>query len=255
MKKNNSNEEQKISFREKMKDKKYIAKVQLIGYGIFILIIIVYANVSSKNYNYNNKNTIENSKNNPNITSNVEEKSLLETIKDNYNYDIDVTIINNDDTTSNYKYTGFSTGDVIQINTNDKVYYGKSNEYYELVDNNYTLVSDDTIYSIDKKYITLDDILNYIKKSTLDHTTNYSTGRTTSTYYLYLKNILPNYMEADYVEIDVEETDDTLTINIDYTNLMKYKDKNIKSYKVKLIYNNIGKVDNVDINTNTSIVE
>ena len=62
-------------------------------------------------------------------------------------------------------------------------------------------------------------------------------------------------MEADYVEIDVEETDDTLSINIDYTNLMKYKDKNIKSYKAKLIYNNIGKVDNVDINTNTSIVE
>ena len=62
-------------------------------------------------------------------------------------------------------------------------------------------------------------------------------------------------MEADYVEIDVEETEDTLTINIDYTNLMKYKDKNIKSYKAKLIYNNIGKVDNVDINTNTSIVE
>ena len=46
-----------------------------------------------------------------------------------------------------------------------------------------------------------------------------------------------------------------MTINIDYTNLMKYKDKNIKSYKAKLIYNNIGKVDNVDINTNTSIVE
>ena len=62
-------------------------------------------------------------------------------------------------------------------------------------------------------------------------------------------------METDYVEIDVEETEDTLTINIDYTNLMKYKDKNIKSYKAKLIYNNIGKVDNVDINTNTSIVE
>ena len=48
-------------FYEKMKnDKKYNAKVQFIGYGVFILLIVVFLNISSMNSGINSgvENTV-----------------------------------------------------------------------------------------------------------------------------------------------------------------------------------------------------
>lgn len=253
MKKNNEQKEV-LSFREKMKDKKYSAKIQLLGYGIFIGIIIIYANVSTKNYDYNYSNQITNTTTDITETNQTNtEKSLLETIDTNYEYNTQVEIINDKDEITNYQYSGFSNKDILKIITNNKSYYLKNNEYYEETEENYKVTEVGTIYGkLEYKYIDLKEILNYIEKSSLDHTTNYSNGQTISTYYLYLKNILPNYHEDNYIEISTKEIDNNLYIDIDYTNLINYQNKEIKSYKVSLIYSNINKVEKVTIEIPTS---
>lgn len=238
--------EEKIPFREKMKDKKYSAKVQLIGYGVFIIIIIIYVNISSKNYDYNYANKVDGTTSN--ITSGTIEQSILEKIDNNYDYKISVEIVNDKDETTNYTYQGSKYKEITKILSEDTTYYLKNNEYYKETDGNYDLVSEKDIYKeLEIKYIELEEIKNYIKKSSLDHTTNYSNGEIVSTYYLYLKDILPNYYEEDYVGIDVIEKDNILSIEIDYSNLMNYKDNTIKTYKVKSEYSNINSVEEFDI--------
>ena len=132
MNKINNNEKETLSFREKLKDKKYSAKLQLIGYGAFILIVIIYANLSSKNYNYDYSNKITNSVNKKEETSEVQtEKSLLESINNNYEYNLEVNIKNiteengEKEETKTYKYTGTSYKDILKIKTNNKTYYFK----------------------------------------------------------------------------------------------------------------------------------
>ena len=248
----NKKAEEKLSFREKMKDKKYSAKVQLIGYGIFIVIIIIYANVSNRNYNYNYDNTVTNTKT---TTSNTMEsttkESLLDTIDKNYDYQISVEITKNSGEVSNYQYTGSSCEETFKIITNNQIFYLKNNEYYKEEEGIYTLVEEKDVYEeLEEKYINLEEIKNYLEKSSLDHTTNYSSGETISTYYLYLKDILPSYYEEDYVEFNIRELEGTLNIEIDYSNLMNYKDQEIQNYKVTSTYTNIGTVESFDIETN-----
>ena len=59
-KKNKETKDEKLSFREKMKDKRYSAKVQLIGYGIFIILVLIYTSISTKKYNNPSNNTNNN---------------------------------------------------------------------------------------------------------------------------------------------------------------------------------------------------
>ena len=229
MNKNNKNEQEKISFREKMKDKKYSAKVQLIGYGVLILISILYVNMSNKNYDYNYTNKINNTiNNNTEVNKPTEVKKLIDTITNNYEYNIKIEIINTTEEKTDYNFTGSSYQDILSIKTNNKIYYLKNKEYYEEIEGNYQIIKDTDIYKeVEYKYISLEEILSNLKKSTLDHTTNYSNGVITSTYYLYLKDILPNYLENDYIEFNITEKDNNLNIEIDYSKLMNYKDKEI----------------------------
>ena len=244
-KKNNENKEEKVSFREKIKDKKYSAKVQLIGYGVFILLVIIYANISTRNYNYSNNNTNTINKDNRPIEK-TEETSLLDSIKDNYHYEIKLTIAKEE--TQEYLFTGDRYNDVLSINYNNNSFYYKDNEYYNKQEDNYVITDKKTVYGdIDNNYIELKSIINYIKKSKLDRTTEYSSGEKNSVYYLYLKDIIPNYMEEDYNEITVNEKEDILSINIDYSKFMNYKDKNITKYIVEAKYSNINKVEEIKI--------
>ena len=97
----NEQETENQTFKEKYKsDSKYKAKVQLIGYGLFILFLIVYLNIASmgaKNKKLSNTTT----KNNDNIptkeNNNIEtktDKELGQWLKDigtNYEYDVAVS--------------------------------------------------------------------------------------------------------------------------------------------------------------------
>ena len=242
MKKNIEENNDKISFMEKMKDKKYSAKVQLIGYGIFILLVLIYATVSNKNYNYSN-NTTNKTTNNNEVTSNViNNKSLLESIKDNYNYEISLSITTNNDT-KDYNYRGYSYNNEVSINYDNNLYYYKDNEYYKKENDDLVIIDKKDIYNdIDNTYLELKNILKYIDKSSLDRTTNYSSGEIDSVYYLYLKDMITNYNGEEYIEILVNEKDDVLSIKIDYSNFMNYKNKDISKYIVDAKYTDINEL-------------
>ena len=227
-----------------MKDKKYSAKIQLIGYGIFIAIIIIYVNISSINYNYDysvkqNKTSIEEKK------TEKENKKLIEIIDDNYHYNLNLNITySNIEEEKLYNYTGDSYKDEITINNGDgNIYYYKNNEYYKNINGEYIIIEKEEIYdNIDNNYLELNNILKYINKSALDHTTNYSNGNISSVYYLYLKNLIPEYITDDYIEISVNEKEEELNIAIDYSKFMNYKDNNIEKYIVDVTYTNINNV-------------
>ena len=244
-KKNKETKDEKLSFREKMKDKRYSAKVQLIGYGIFIILVLIYTSISTKKYNNPSNNT--NNKNNDNgPVEKIEDKKLLDAIKDNYHYEVNLSIT--EEETKDYIFTGDRYNDIVSINYNNNIFYSKDNEYYAKQEDNYVITDKKTVYGdIDNNYLELNSIINYIKKSKLDRTTEYSSGEIDSVYYLYLKDIIPNYMEEDYIEITVNEKEDILSINIDYSNFMNYKDKKIKKYIVNAKYNNINKIEEFKI--------
>ena len=244
-KKNKETKDEKLSFREKMKDKRYSAKVQLIGYGIFIILVLIYTSISTRKYNNPSNNT--NNKNNDNgPVEKIEDKKLLDAIKDNYHYEVNLSIT--EEETKDYIFTGDRYNDIVSINYNNNIFYSKDNEYYVKQEDNYVITDKKTVYGdIDNNYLELNNIINYIKKSKLDRTTEYSSGEIDSVYYLYLKDIIPNYMEEDYIEITVNEKEDILSINIDYSNFMNYKDKKIKKYIVNAKYNNINKIEEFKI--------
>ena len=124
---NKKNNEDKISFFEKMKDKKYNAKVQLIGYGIFILIVIIYASIYSKNYNYDYANKIKTDDNSKETSKISENKSLLDTISNNYHYDLKLSITLLDGNKSEYSFSGDRYENLLSINYNNVLYYYKDN--------------------------------------------------------------------------------------------------------------------------------
>jgi len=250
---NKKNVKEKVSFREKMKDKKYSAKVQLIGYGIFILIIVIYAKFSVSNYDYNYTNDIQN---NPENIDDVVSESLLASINNNYDYEIvvdikekkDENVGDSIDELTTLKYSGSNYKNVRTIEILDQVYYLKNNNYYKKIEEGFEKVDVTLIYGeFNYKYVELKEILGYLDDAVLDHTTNYSNGKIVSTYYLYLKDILTNYYENDYIEINVSEDVEKLEIEIDYTNLVLQENDNIEEYRVKAIYRNINEVEEFDI--------
>ena len=72
----NNSKESKQSFFQKFKnDKKYRAKVQLIGYTVFIVFLIVFINVSNVGNNYS-YNSVDNNNLNTNNDNEVKKKEV-----------------------------------------------------------------------------------------------------------------------------------------------------------------------------------
>ena len=70
----------KETFFEKMKDKKYKAKVEFIGYGIFIVVLIIYLNIASMDQSPSTSNTIFQNKVNESVEQEEEGEIDLFTI-------------------------------------------------------------------------------------------------------------------------------------------------------------------------------
>lgn len=276
-----NSDEAKQSFFKKIKtDKKYKAKVELASYAILIVIIIIYLNISNltNNYDYNNvsvNNTVDNK------TEDVEkEKNLLQQLKDNYNYNIDIFLKittnateqnnnTNQNTTSNnqipeiiekkYNYNGkvYKNNLIINknVDNNNIAYYKIDDEYYTKENETYNLTKEDTIYDLlDKKYIEFDMVKKYIEKANLDHFTTYSSGKKEYVYNLKISDVIQSYKENDLVEIDITIENDIITMNIDYTNLLKITDEKIFECKVTYTYKDINKIEEFTIiaNENTN---
>ena len=259
--------EKKETFFEKMKDKKYKAKVEFIGYGIFIVVLIIYLNIASMGQSPSTSNTVLQNKVNESIEQEEEgEIDLFKKINDNYTYDIRITLKKKQDEESDIieeqmvHYFGkrFSSNTEIEkeIMEEKNIYYKIDKEYYQkktdeslpLEQEKFEKIEESTIYDVlEKKYIELDEIKNLIEKSSLDHVTNYSSGKKESIYHLKLKDMILNYTEDGEVEIGIVIENSTLTIEIDYTNFMKEQDKNITECKAQFIYTNIDQVEAFEI--------
>lgn len=244
----------KESFFYKYKnDKKYNAKVQLIGFGILIGFIILSANISNvtnNNYNKTNKNTILNKQEEQ--QEEQQEENLLERIDENYSYDINVNLTKTNDEIINYSYIGKSFNNIIEINKDNNLYYKVDDYYYKKEENNYNLTTTNEIYDlIPNNYIELNKIKEYINKASLDHITNYSSGKKESLYNLYLKDILISNKTEDVVTINVIEENEILNIIINYTSLLKVTNDEIKECIVTYNYTNIDKIEEFNIENNT----
>lgn len=261
----------KESFFDKVKgDKKYKAKVELIGYGIFIVVLVLGLNISSLGDNSNRSdlgNVIDKGSLNEREEENtsMDEESLLKKLSDNYSYEVLVNITKKSmnietneevDVESKISYKGKSYGktkEINYINGNDKsIYYKVDDSYYSRQDNITSLVKDTQVYDvIEGKYIEVDSIKEMINKASLDHVTNFSDGRKEMVYHMLVKDFIvshhSNISVDEKIEISVIEEGEVLSIIVDYSNAYPYIDESISSCKVDVKVKDIGNVEEFDV--------
>lgn len=249
-------EEKKESLFKKYKtDKKYKAKIQLIGYGLFILLVIIYVNISSMNSSTgSNITTIKNNINQTETEKNTEEEkksNLLNKINNNYEFETKITITTKKEEQEEKKelsYSGKRSKNNTEINKktmdNTNTFYKVDSRYYTKINDTYQIIKSEEIYdTLEKEYIEWEYIKEYIEKSSLDHITEYSSGKKEYVYHLKVKDIIKSHPEIDEIEINITEENDILTIEFNYTNLIKALSKEIDECKMQTTYKNIGKVE------------
>lgn len=261
----NENEVKGTFFERYKTDKKFSAKVQLSGYGVFLLVLIVFLNVGAMNSGSTvGNNVIGNTVGSGNLdkeNASLDDTSLLEKLSNNYNYDIKIDYDKKSMDTINNKeleiehsisYSGKSYNNIVEINkikdNNTYLYYRVDNKYYSMIENITSNVSSDEVYDvISNKYIEIDKILELINESSLDHVTNFSNGK--KEYVYHYKVMSPNSSNSidNVVEIKIEEDSAVLIINIDYTNLVKEIDSTIVECKLEANVSNIGLVEEFEV--------
>lgn len=258
-KQDNVQEEKEISFIEKMRsDKKYSAKVQLIGYGIFVMVLVIYLNISSMGSGSATQgNNIINNNNDGDVSENIDQVSgkisLLESVNDNFSYDMVIEVKRNNVDTKleeemELKYSGRVFDNQLEINkiigNVNEVYYKVDDNYYSKSDVGVEFVREEVIYDIiGSEYIELNNILELLDKASLDHVTDYSSGKKEYVYHLKVKDVIVSYQKDDVVEIEIGEENGVIKIDIDYTNLFRVIDDSILECELEGIITNIGEVE------------
>ena len=216
------------NLKELRKNKKGRAKIELTIYLIFFVIVIIFARISNQKIN--------------NMENNIEQQvsSFINEIKDNYEYDMNVTI-NNDI----YNYHGKVLGNnsILKRTTDneEKTIRIMNNKYYELDnDGNYILTTIDEVYpNINYNYININSIKNFINSSIKEE----------NIYKIKVSDIILNNNSEEYITIKVDENNKN--IEIDYTNLFKIKDETINSAIVTITYSNIGNIISLEEQENS----
>lgn len=247
-------EKKEPGFFEKIRsDKKYSAKVQLVGWFIFFLVLVVSLNISS-NGSVPSGNIV-NGGNNSNGSENTfkEETKLLENLDNNYSYSVVTNLVLNSVNADNgeavsvensISYRGKSYLNTLEIERDSSnLYYRVDDNYYSKVDNVTTLVKESNVYEvIEAKYIEIDSIVKLIDKASLDHYTNYSSGKREYVYHLKVKDVILSANVEDVIEISILEENNILTINIDYSNLYKLINESVSEFKLEAVISDIGVV-------------
>lgn len=260
----NKQETENQTFKEKYKnDPKYKAKVQLIGYGVFILFLIVYLNIASmgaKNTKLSNTTT----KNNDNITTkennNIETKTdkelgqWLKEIGTNYEYDVVVSSKSKNDngeevgTQTHYWGKTYQNKMIINKEANGSTTYflKEDNNYYLNELDNYTLSKKGEVYSeLDEDIIEFDMLNLLLKNASLDHVTNYSSGKKEYEYHLKIRDIIKTYQEDTELSYKIVIEDNVVTVEVDYAPMINIAEpeKKQEEYKVTYLYKNMGKIE------------
>lgn len=201
-------------------DKNYRNKIKLIGYGIFIIIAIIFA--MNGNNTFSKENIMDNS------TSIILDDNDTKKINlfDNYTYNINVSINDN-----NYIFSGKYNNNVLTIlkEEGDNVieYQYRDNNYY-LVDTN-EIVNEDIYNPVDSKYLDINLINQYLNISKYED----------NEYKVYLKDIILGNQSNDYITINYTNNLNEINIIVDYTKLLKYFNNNVEKYIITMKYNKI----------------
>lgn len=212
-------QEKKLTLKERLKDKREKAKLELMLYGIFFIAIIIFSRVMSSTSSGN----IENNNNEENI-------SFVTSIKDNYEYDIEVVI---DDKTYEYYGKVLGNNSTVNLKEEDKVsnYYLMNNKYYIIEDSNYILVNEEAVYPyINNRYLNINNIKEYINIGLKEN----------NTYKVKISDIILNSTSPNYITITTDENNKSLVI--DYTELFKLTKEKINKVIVNISYSNIDKI-------------
>ena len=206
-------------------DKKYRNKVNLLGYGVFVVIVVIYSIISNNEiianmYNYNQTGTANN--------GSLEEVGDKIVLPDKYNYKYVIKI--NDKV---YNYSGTYDNDELTIvkSYDDEIveYLYKNNDYYIKSGDGYLLTNISSVYdNVDYNYLDINNISTYMSKAVYDG----------NNYRVYVKDILLNSDSSDYFSINYYNSSD-IKIEIDYTNFVKQLDSNINKYIVLMNYTRI----------------
>ena len=199
-------------------DKKFRAKIKLLLYGIFLVIVIIYVtSLKNEPIPIDDVNDLNNE---------IREENKVITIPEKYNYLIKIEI---DD--KNYTYSGEKNLEQENIvKTSDDIrsnYIFKNNEYYVKDGELYIKTTKEEVYdAVNYNYINLETINNYLSKAV---------NNNSNQYLVYLKDIILGQDTNEYFTISVDEN----KISIDYTPLMKQFNPDIKKYKVNIQINEI----------------
>ena len=195
-------------------DNRFRAKIKLLLYGLFIILVTMYA-ISLKESKKDN---------NPETVFPVESNYQI-SIPDNYSYFINITIDGKE-----YIYSGEKHSTEKTINkTIDNVttnYLLRDNDYYMQDNNLYVKITKEEVYDIiNYNYIDLNNINNYLNQAIKDD----------NQYKVYLQDVILDTETKEYFVISINDG----TINIDYTPLMKRNNPDIDSYNVSIQINEI----------------
>lgn len=272
---------EKTTLKEKWKDPKYKAAIKLALYGILIIGVILYLNISRAFSSPSGLND------NQNIINEEENNNLLAKIEDqNYEYNINITIShnpNNNDTQSSNNnttedqtiiteetptnknlseeetntqelspedtiitYHGRRNKDIITVIKNDMdEYYINDDTYYKKINEKYELTNENDLFdTIESRYVNLDNIKEYIKKGQVEHNTNDGTSILTIIQ-VPINTIIPSHQGLEEISIEILEEESKLTLTLNYTELMKLDDETITNYEVKIEYTNIGNIEEI----------
>lgn len=248
--KENSNKSDESFFQRMKNDKKYNAKVQFIGYGIFIVVLIVMINLSNMG---STKNAHQSLVDYPDDSVLQEQKQgdFMKSVLDNYEYEIQVNLKQkneqDEEVTKQVQYSGKSYGDSLEIHKvfleQDIFYYKVADLYYEKSNEEYLFSKEDVIYEgIDANYLEIAGIRKLLNQAELDRVTDYSSGKKEYVYHLSIHDVVRSYQGDDFIEFKLELENDIWNIQVDYTKLFQVLDQNIEECSLKFRYFNIGKV-------------
>jgi len=204
--------------KEMLKDKKGRAKLELMMYAIFFIVVIIFGRIMS------GINSTNISKEENNTTS------FIELLEDNYELTTNIRI---DDNLYIYEETKLGYNSVITKQVEDVItkYQVINNKYYILEEDNYILTTIEEVYSdLSYRYLNINNIRQFLKVGTKEN----------NTYRIKLSDIILNNTSEEYITVVLNETSSSLTI--DYTNLIKLEDENINKVTVTMTYKNIGNI-------------
>ena len=209
-------------------DPRYKTKIKLTLYTLFVVFVAIFA-VSGNNNIQNNEDSNLNATNNQNQNSNNENINNNNNQNDTYqiklpseyNYQIDINI-----NEINHRYIG--TKNELRENitkesngTSKKYIYENDSYYIEKETDSYILTNREEVYDIiDYNYLNVKTINEYLSKS----------NKVNNQFIVYLKDIILGNDSEEYITIIKSDNN----INIDYTKLVNYFDKNIDKYIVNI---------------------